>query len=221
MKAPSKPLHDINELMRARPNGKKVGIDGLPFVGEFLKDGDAKLHYMDNMIGQERSKYYKDQERSQVDSVIIAASRDSRNDYVNVKLRYNRNPVVGDKFSSRHGQKGVLSILWPQVDMPFSESGIVPDIIINPNAFPSRMTIGMLMESMTGKALALEGTRHFVSPFDVCNTSYTKEVLRKHGFNSFGNECLYSGVFGVPLKVEIFQGIVYYQRLRHMVKDKA
>ncbi len=104
--------------------------------------------------------------------------------------------------------------------MPFNESGIVPDIIINPNAFPSRMTIGMMLESFTGKALALEGRQHSNNPFDTSNMEYTGDVLLKHGFQSLGNELLYSGIYGVPLKVEIFQGIVYYQRLRHMVKDK-
>ncbi len=72
-----------------------------------------------------------------------------------MKLRIDRRPVIGDKFSSRHGQKGVLSMLWPKADMPFTESGMTPDIIINPNAFPSRMTIGMLIESMSAKAAAL------------------------------------------------------------------
>jgi DNA-directed RNA polymerase I subunit RPA2 len=84
---------------------------------------------------------------------------------VHITLRITRSPVIGDKFSSRHGQKGVCSQKWPSIDMPFSESGIQPDIIINPHAFPSRMTIGMFVESMAGKAGAMHGLAQDATPF--------------------------------------------------------
>ena len=84
---------------------------------------------------------------------------------VHIKLRITRSPVIGDKFSSRHGQKGVCSQKWPAVDMPFTESGMQPDVIINPHAFPSRMTIGMFVESLAGKAGALHGISQDSTPF--------------------------------------------------------
>src|SRR3954463_13667737 len=84
---------------------------------------------------------------------------------IHIKLRITRSPVIGDKFSSRHGQKGVASQKWPSIDMPFSESGIQPDVIINPHAFPSRMTIGMFVESLAGKAGALHGLAQDSTPF--------------------------------------------------------
>ncbi len=140
-------------------------------------------------------------------------------------IRYPRNPVIGDKFSSRHGQKGVLSVLWPHEDMPFSESGIVPDIIINPHAFPSRMTIGMLIESLAGKNGAFDGKYVDTKTFEKIENDdivdyFGKELVKK-GFNYYGNELMYSGIFGDQMKIEIFQGLVYYQRLRHMVSDKS
>ena len=99
----------------------------------------------------------KESEPCSVESVIITGSEGKSAEKIFVKLRFDRRPVIGDKFSSRHGQKGVLSMLWPKVDMPFTESGMTPDVIINPNAFPSRMTIGMLIESMAAKSASLDG----------------------------------------------------------------
>src|ERR1700724_2978003 len=90
---------------------------------------------------------------------------DSECQAVSIKLRVTRSPVIGDKFSSRHGQKGVCSQKWPAVDMPFSESGVQPDVIINPHAFPSRMTIGMFVESLAGKVGVLKGQAQDATPF--------------------------------------------------------
>ena len=105
--------------------------------------------------------------------------------------------------------------------MPFSESGITPDIIINPNAFPSRMTIGMLIECLSGKTNCLKGQLTETKAFDKCDFNLIGKDLEKLGYNKLGTEIMYSGIYGIPLKAEIYQGVVYYQRLRHMIKDKA
>jgi DNA-directed RNA polymerase I subunit RPA2 len=139
-------------------------------------------------------------------------------------MRVPRSPQIGDKFSSRHGQKGVCSQKWPAIDMPFSETGMQPDVIINPHAFPSRMTIGMFVESLAGKAGALHGVAQNCTPFqfDEENTAadFFGKQLRKAGYNYYGNEPMYSGITGEELYADIYIGVVYYQRLRHMVNDK-
>ncbi|KAL6180816.1 hypothetical protein ACLB2K_047475 [Fragaria x ananassa] len=155
---------------------------------------------------------------------------------VNIRFRHPRNPIIGDKFSSRHGQKGVCSQLWPDIDMPFSGvTGMRPDLIINPHAFPSRMTIAMLLESVAAKGGSLHGKYVDATPFansekkvnEETNGEKSKtlvdelgEMLKVKGFNYYGAEVLYSGVYGTELTCEIFIGPVYYQRLRHMVSDK-
>ena len=141
-----------------------------------------------------------------------------------ISLKVNRNPVPGDKFSSRHGQKGVMSRLWPAEDMPFTESGIQPDILFNPHGFPSRMTIGMLLECMAGKAGAMHGIEEDGTPFRFSEKNravdFFGEQLHSAGYAYHGTETMYSGIYGTEMQVQIFVGIVYYQRLRHMVSDK-
>ena len=210
--------------------------DGLPPVGLHVAGGDPYYCVVDTEEGTAKPGIHKGTEPAVVDAVKILGTKDNCLQKAKIRLRYNRNPIVGDKFSSRHGQKGVLSIKWPAEDMPFTESGLVPDIIINPHAFPSRMTIGMLCESMAGKAGSLHGVFQDSTPFrfheggkEGENTpedgtravDYFGEQLRKAGYAYGGSETLYSGTSGREMKADIFIGVVYYQRLRHMVSDKS
>lgn len=209
-----------------------VDMDGLPVVGMKVKKGDAVAVYHDippdaSMPTTNRVFTYKGDEDAYIEEVrLIAneASLDRPMNTLSVKFRITRYPNIGDKFSSRHGQKGVLSQRWPTIDLPFSESGMQPDIIINPHAFPSRMTIGMFVESLAGKSGALHGLAQDSTPFRFSeeNTAadYFGHQLRAAGYNYHGNEPMYSGITGEELKCDIYIGLVYYQRLRHMVNDK-
>jgi DNA-directed RNA polymerase I subunit RPA2 len=215
----------------------KVDEDGLPAIGQLLTRGDVmcvshsvshNLHTGEytNLDRDTRVHKYKDEEDAFVEEVRLIGSDDGNTPLqcISVKLRIPRSPVIGDKFSSRHGQKGVLSQKWPSVDMPFTESGMQPDVIINPHAFPSRMTIGMFVESLAGKAGALHGLAQDCTPFkfDENDTAvdYFGHQLMKAGYNYYGNEPMYSGITGQELAADIYVGVVYYQRLRHMVNDK-
>ena len=203
-----------------------LGSDGLPYIGTQMSLGMVYLCFVDTVKNELVVHFYKDNEACIIDQIRIYNKNINSNEVaINFLLRFKRNPIIGDKFSSRHGQKGVMSFLWPQVNMPFTETGMVPDIIINPHAFPSRMTIGMLIESLAGKSGSMQGKFKSFIPFEKAPNddiiSLLGEELVKEGFNYNGTEILYSGVSGQQLKADIYIGVVYYQRLRHMVNDKA
>lgn len=203
--------------------------DGLPHVGAAVWPGQPYYAAVDRLTGKSKSGKLKGEETAVVDQVTIVGhpkQKDVRQ--ANIKLRFNRNPVIGDKFSSRHGQKGVLSRLYDDVDMPFCEAtGVRPDLLINPHAFPSRMTIGMLIESLTAKAGCLTGQFVDASPFQSADADAPVDpcaefgaALEAAGFARNGAEIMVSGITGEPFRVETYIGVVHYQRLRHMVSDK-
>jgi len=161
----------------------------------------------------------KPSESGFVDSVLITEDLEN-NKLIKVRIRDHRIPEIGDKFASRSGQKGVVGMLVPQSDMPFTEDGLVPDALINPHAIPSRMTISHFLESLFGTAAALEGRQMDGTTFIHTPEQEVQKILEAHGFSPYGEFNFIDGVTGKRFKAKVFMGIVYYQRLHHMVKDK-
>ncbi|MGQ9478452.1 MAG: DNA-directed RNA polymerase subunit B [Thermoproteota archaeon] len=168
---------------------------------------------------RDSSLVLKPSEGGYVDSVMITEDLEN-NKLIKVRIRDHRIPEIGDKFASRSGQKGVVGMLVPQTDMPFTEDGLVPDILINPHAIPSRMTISHFLESLFGIASALEGRQMDGTTFLHSPEQGVQEILEKQGFSQYGEFDFIDGITGKRFRAKVFMGIVYYQRLHHMVKDK-
>ncbi|XP_052807521.1 DNA-directed RNA polymerase III subunit RPC2-like [Mya arenaria] len=162
---------------------------------------------------------YKGPVPSYIEKVMITSNTEEPF-LVKMLLRQTRRPEIGDKFSSRHGQKGVCGLIVPQADMPFSDLGICPDIIMNPHGYPSRMTVGKLMELLGSKAGVLDGKFHYGTAFGGDKVVDLSADLIRHGFNYLGKDYVTSGITGEPLSAYIYFGPIYYQKLKHMVLDK-
>jgi len=158
-------------------------------------------------------------EQGTIDQIFITESIEGSK-LVKVKVRDLRVPELGDKFASRHGQKGVIGLLVPQEDMPFTVDGVVPDVVINPHAIPSRMTIGQFVETLGGKVASQVGELMDGTSFENIGPHAISEILGKLGFQKSGRETLYNGITGEKLAADLFIGVVYYQKLHHMVADK-
>ena len=170
---------------------------------------------------------YRLDDDAYIDKVLLSVT-ESDNRLLKIQTRQTRRPEVGDKFSSRHGQKGVVGLVAEQTDLPFTADGIVPDIIMNPHGFPSRMTVGKMLELISGKAGVLHGIPTYGTAFgDSGDSSGSSKVddmadlLMQHGYSTGGKDMLTSGITGEALPAYVFFGPIYYQKLKHMVQDKV
>ncbi len=202
--------------LEAEVNGGDVLV-GRSSPPRFLED--YKEFELRGPTRRDTSVTIRPSERGTVDDFIFTESIQG-SQLVKARVRDERTPEVGDKFASRHGQKGVIGMVVPQEDMPFTQEGVVPDIIINPHTIPSRMTIGQFIESAAGKVAALQGRFVDGTPFVNEEPEALRQALQKMGFQHTGREVMYNGVTGEKFEAEIFIGIVYYQKLHHMVADK-
>ena len=180
---------------------------------------DARNDHTKVLKFEDQSKLHRTTEETYIDKNYINRNGDGYN-FCKVRLRTIRKPIIGDKFSSRHGQKGTIGNIIPECDMPFTANGLKPDLIINPHAIPSRMTIAQLKETVLGKTLLQLGLFGDGTSFGKFDVKDICKELQKVGYESNGNEIMYNGLTGEQLNTSIFIGPVYYQRLKHMVSDK-
>jgi DNA-directed RNA polymerase II subunit RPB2 len=188
-------------------------------IAKVIQIKEARNDHTKMIKFEDQSKVYRTNEESYIDKNYIERNGDGYN-FCKVRTRIVRKPVIGDKFSSRHGQKGTIGNIIPEEDMPFTKDGLKPDIIINPHAIPSRMTIAQLKETLLGKVILELGLFGDGTSFGELEIKDICKELQKVGYQSKGNELLYNGLTGEQLDTEVFIGPAFYQRLKHMVSDK-
>ena len=200
--------------------------NGLPAMNSTIHENDVIIGKVTNLkqdpngyAYRDSSTTHKNSETCRVDGVWQDKNSDGY-PFVKVRVVSERVPEIGDKFSSRHGQKGTCGILLNEEDMPYSASGLRPDLIMNPHAVPSRMTIAQLMETMFGKVCSMKGTLGDGTPYSHLSVADLRKHLIALGMHPYGNELLYNGQTGEMMEAEIFMGPTFYQRLKHMVIDK-
>ena len=188
-------------------------------IAKMLPIREARNDHTKIMKYEDQSRLFRTNEEAYVERNSLERNGDGYN-CCKVKIRTVRKPVIGDKFSSRHGQKGTIGNIIPECDMPFTEGGLRPDVIINPHAIPSRMTIAQLKETLLGKVLLELGMFGDGTSFGDLDMKTISKELSKLGYESHGNEILYNGLTGDQIESSIFIGPAFYQRLKHMVADK-
>jgi len=200
--------------------------NGLPHVGALIQENDIVIGKVTNLKQDTNGYAYRDSSTTHKNSEpcrVDGVWQDKNSDgypFVKVRVVSERVPEIGDKFSSRHGQKGTCGILLNEEDMPYTASGLRPDLIMNPHAVPSRMTIAQLMETMFGKICSMKGTLGDGTPYSHLSRDELKKQMIELGMHPYGNEILYNGQTGEMMEAEIFMGPTFYQRLKHMVADK-
>ena len=211
---------------------RNLDDDGVVNPESYVESGDVLIgktsppRFLEEDFGtvadrrRETSVTVRHGEKGIVDAVLLSETVEGSR-LAKIRVRDTRQPEFGDKFASRHGQKGVVGLILSPEDVPFTEFGVVPDLIVNPHAIPSRMSIGQVLEMVAGKAGCLEGERVDATPFNQTLEDEIKQQLINNGFESAGCESLYSGVTGERIDAEIFVGVAYYQKLHHMTTDKV
>ena len=217
-------------------NYKNIDENGVPFKNAQMNQGDAMIGKVEEIdqVSEDKTKIFNESLNSttytdktvatkktnygKIDVAYVYEKNNENN--LKIRMRKMRRPVLGDKLASMHGQKGVVGMILPQVEMPFTKDGLVPDIIINPHAIPSRMTIGHLIESIMSRLSCETGSEIDATAYDNHNVDEYLNQLEKKGVDRYSNEVMYNARTGEQMKTDIFVGPTYYYRLKHMVDDK-